>query len=725
MMAALQFDNVSHPWLWLLAVVAGGALLAVIYRDIYLRTERRLTWWLLGLRGVGLVALVLALAKPTWVRRSETVEPGRLAVVVDNSVSMTLPAAGGQARYALAREAVAQLQRGLGDRVVVDLFDINGEPLPRGLPAEPQVARTDLGRAIGQTLAKLRSQPLAAVVLVSDGMDNTGRQGTLLAEDAPVPIHGLGFRDWETESPYDLAVSRVQAPARVIVNNTVKVTVPVQKTGGPATTATVTVKRGSEVFASQTVTLPAGATEQVVSVNITPTEGGSFVFTATVIGEASEKVLANNTRTFPLTVDAEAIRVFYVEGFLRYEYKFVKNRFEDDPDVSLVSVVRRANPERDPSASGGELITAERLRNFEVVILGDMEGDYLSRAEYQALAEWVNEGHALLVLGGYRSFGPTGFRGTPLADVLPVVLADAEPYQTEEAFVLELTEAGERHPIFELAGDRVRDAEQWRSAPALAGASLIKRIKPGAEVLAVNPSFQSAPVVVVHRYGAGRVLVLAVDTTWRWSRMTRVVGQADTLFARFWSQTIRWLAGRDPERKRLPVTVSTDQPDYAVGQPVTIRVERAPDTKGELTVTVAPVDGPPVPVRMQANSATPDVFTGTVYPSGGGRYAVSASLSEAGKLVANETAEFLVQGADWELADTRTNRGVLQSVAAATGGVYYDVESAAELAGKIEGKERRTVQVQRTEYWNSPWLFLVFLGAVSAEWVLRRRNHLV
>jgi hypothetical protein len=35
------------------------------------------------------------------------------------------------------------------------------------------------------------------------------------------------------------------------------------------------------------------------------------------------------------------------------------------------------------------------------------------------------------------------------------------------------------------------------------------------------------------------------------------------------------------------------------------------------------------------------------------------------------------------------------------------------------------VQVSRTEYWDSPWLFAAFLAAVSGEWFLRRRNHLV
>ena len=84
--------------------------------------------------------------------------------------------------------------------------------------------------------------------------------------------------------------------------------------------------------------------------------------------------------------------------------------------------------------------------------------------------KWLDEkDHALLVLGGYRSFGPDGFRGTPLADALPVVFASGPPYQSEEPFSLELTEEGRRHPIFEISGDRVKDAAAWAVGAAALG----------------------------------------------------------------------------------------------------------------------------------------------------------------------------------------------------------------------------------------------------------------
>jgi uncharacterized membrane protein len=739
-LAALRFENVATPWLWLLLTVGGAALLFFTYWGIFRRSERRVTWALMLLRGVGLLALLLALAKPTWTSENTTIDAGHLGVILDNSRSMTLPDANGKPRYAVAREALDRLRKALdadrsGRLLTIDLFDINGTLLEKGVPPDqPTVERTDLARALEAAAARLRSKPLAGLVVISDGMDNTGRQAFKELADMPVPVYGLGFRPVDDAKGFDLAVKQVRAPERAMVNNEIKVEVVVSKSGTPATEATVEVKRGRESFAAQKVSFDSGSGEQKVSLNLTPRQAGSFVFTAEVKGEAGERVLANNYAHFPLRVDVEPIRVLYVEGFLRPEYKFLKNRLEDDPDVNLVSVVRRINPEVAEPRTGKELLTPERLKGFDVVLLGDMEASYLSGPEYQALVHWLDEkGHSLLVLGGYSSFGPDGFRSTPLADVLPVVFADKPPYQSEEPFTLELKKAD--HPIFEVSSDRVKDAAAWRALPPLTGQAVVQRAKPGAEVLAVNPGLlvegQPAVVIATQRSGgAGHVMVLTADTTWRWSRLPRVLGQSDTLYARFWSQTVRWLAGRSQNDQRPLLAVSTDRPDYEVGKKVKVRVVRQPrpdnDLAGmDLAAEVSGPGGKTTPVPLEASSAEPDVFTGTFAPAVGGRYEVTASLTGGGKPPDQQVAEFLVQGSDLELADPGTNRENLRAIANATGGAYLDVEDAEQLAGKVPHKERRLRQVARVEFWNSPWLFCGFLAAVTGEWLLRRRNHLV
>src|SRR5207247_327498 len=132
---------------------AGTWVLFATYRSIGQRSERGiLARALMALRGAGLCALLLALAKPTWTRENELVDAGHVAIVVDNSLSRSLADPSGKSRYALAKGAVDQLRislrsRANGPQVEVDLFDIHGAPLA-DLPEPPRIERTDLVRAL-------------------------------------------------------------------------------------------------------------------------------------------------------------------------------------------------------------------------------------------------------------------------------------------------------------------------------------------------------------------------------------------------------------------------------------------------------------------------------------------------------------------------------------------------------------------------------------------------
>ncbi len=741
------FDSASATWATCLQAAAGVlfglGLSAMVgtYVRIFERSGRPLAWGLLALRVAGIGLLLFILANPVW--KQKNVDPGRVVVVLDDSRSMSLADSGGVTRYDRAKAALDKLKHALesdaaGPRVAVDLYDINGARLDEP-PAAPTVDRTDLTHALQDAVLKARGSHLVTgVVLVSDGMDNTGRQDFRDWEDTSVPIHGLGFPAVET-GDLDLAVRKPTAPERARIHNELRVSVPVAKTGAAAAEATVSLKLGRDVLASQKVSFGPGASEQVVSLAYTPHQAGDFVFTAAVEADAGERYLGNNAAQFPMRIDADPIRVLYVEGFLRYEYKYLKDRLEDDPDVALVSVVRRVNPEGVNGAAGKDVLTADELKKMDVVILGDMEAKYLAPAEYQQLLRWLDEkNHSLLVLGGYKSFGPDGFRATPLAEALPVVFASEPPLQSEESFHLALTDKGQGSPIFTLSGDRVKDAEAWADLPPLQGMSLVARVKPGAEELAVNPglSVEGKPAVVaaVQRAGGGgQVMVLTVDSTWRWSRLPRMIGQSDALYGRFWSQTVRWLAGRGRDEQRPLLTVSTDKAYYDVGKRVQLRIARQPRADADVSATQVAVeivgpDGKPLPPEQtpapRASSGQPDVFTAEFMPEAAGRYGVNATLTAAGKALASQTTEFRAQGADYELADQGTNPANLRALAEATGGVYLDVDRADELAGKIARKDRMGPE-RRYEFWNSPMLFVAFLACVSAEWFLRRWNQMV
>src|SRR5262249_55363562 len=149
---------------------------------------------------------------------------------------------------------------------------------------------------------------------------------------------------------------------------------------------------------------------------------------------------------------------------------------------------------------------------------------------------------------------------------LPVVFSDADS-QTDKTFHLELTDKGKAHPVFVASADAARSEKLWKEAPPLEGMPLVAKAKPGADVLAVNPAMRvgRAPAVAIavqRAPGGGQVMVVCPDTTWMWSRLPRILGHDDNLYSRFWSQAVRWLAGRPMEDERTMLAVRTGEPSY-------------------------------------------------------------------------------------------------------------------------------------------------------------------
>ena len=758
----LTLENFDPAWFWLLVIVLSMAVLAATYHGMRRRSGRNLAWVLLTLRMLGVAALLVALVKPTWKSQIEKSDKPHLAVIVDDSQSMSLPyvpldAAGSAAaeplpRYEAARRWLTDSDAGslLAERFELQLLDMAGRvvPSPGDLPAEPNAEQTDLLRALRAAETHLRGRHGNSVVLISDGRDTTGRTAYLSMQESPLHVFAIGFpqRRPGAGEAVDLAVVSAQAPPRVLVHNEVPVQVVVSKDGGAATEVPLQIERGGRALASQRVALPAGAAQKIVTLSFKPQQPGDFVMTVRLGTAPGESNATNNSRMFPLKVDEKPIRVFYVEGVLRSEYTFLRDRLTDDPDVDLITFVRSANPDRASIAGvlmGGDVLSPERLEQLDVVLLGDFEARMLDERAYEIIRTWVEAGGGLMVLGGYQNLGAQGLVTTPLAEALPVELGTAVE-QIEEPFFFSLTEEGKRHPALFISGDIQQDAAQWQKLPKLRGLAAVGAAKPGATVLSRHPrqgpDGQGLPVLVTQRFGKGQVMLLTADTTWRWSRLARLSGRPDTLYVRFWSQMIRHLAGRDVKEQGPALLVSTDKPAYERGQRVSIRIRRnpaaaIPAAEGQsagVAVTVRSPDGRTTNLPVVPASADPNESTASYFPDRGGRFEITTRLvaaAEAGtRDVANQITEFLVHGSDLELDDPSTNPMLLRRLADPTGGTYADIDDEPALAGMIESlpaEPRIRFETKTKRAWHSPSLFIFFLIVITAEWILRRRNRMV
>jgi hypothetical protein len=340
-----------------------------------------------------------------------------------------------------------------------------------------------------------------------------------------------------------------------------------------------------------------------------------------------------------------------------------------------------------------------------------------------------------------------------LRDILPVEFSAAANPQIEQPLNLRLTDAGREHPIFHLSGDRVRDTGFFHKLPPLDGCSRVAGVKPAAEVLAISSQFtgpngqHALPIMVVQQVGAGRTMVFAVDTTWRWRMVVGGFTGDSSFYERFWGQLVRWMtAEQDEPPQRL--FVSTDQPRYRLGETIELSIQlkgnALNDSKnGEQTKNDS---SPAWKVVAQALDESGKPAPVPLAELGDGKYRGTLAAAQAGRLDLLVTAEPLhVSGpADWapehrpesrvvtvqvdrpdlEALGPRCDRQWLARVAQFSGGSLVAPDELAAWARKLPAEPMQKAVLQTSGAWGD-WLFgSAFLALVCTEWILRRRSQL-
>ncbi len=749
-------------------IVAGSIAAAVLAYTTGLRWRQQAQptrFVLLGLRLAAIVCLLLTILHPAWVSERTVDEKPIVAVVLDDSASMaeaTKPRSheatkenGGNTRYSRAVAVLSgELLPALAESHRLRLYDIEARALQADeLPAAATGSRSPLTDALLRVQSDLRDEPLVGIALLSDGAETSDRPAGGGLERLHVPIHTIDVAGLPEESlqAADLAVQAVSANRRALVGNTVRVFVDVAAEGRPGEVQIpVSLLDGGEVVASRTINWQAGERLTRAELEFVPYRPGEFTYTVAVGGLPGETDLANNRQTFPLTVRAKPLTVLYVDGVLRWEGKFIREALGADPDINVISTVRTVRVGADRGSQG--LLLPEQLSNVDVVILGDVEATYFSTSdELAALCSWVSDsGGSLVLTGGYHSFGPQGFGRTVLRDVLPVEFSASANPQIERPFNLKLTDAGREHPIFQLTRDRVRNTVFFNKLPALEGCSRIAAVKPAAEVLAVNPRLtgpegtQGLPIMIVQQVGAGRSLVFAVDTTWRWRLVVGGFTGDSSFYERFWGQLVRWMASDQTEPPQR-LFVSTDQSRYKLGDTIELNIKLQNVTAGS-TAAENEQASPVWKVFARALDESGQQMHVPLAELGNGKYRGTLGARRPGRLDltvsaeptprANETGfdpdrqaqsrvvTVQVDRPDIETLNPLPNPQWLAQVAQRSGGRSIQPEQIETWARELPADPVRTTVRRTSGTWGDSIFGSAFLLLLCAEWILRRRSQL-
>ena len=450
-----------------------------------------------AIRVAALALILLALANPSFTREDREPLSSVAAVVIDKSPSQSF---GDRTRE------TAQAQQALVDR----LKQVKGLEvrLVEAGQADGETDGTRLFGALSSALSDVPTDRVAGAFLITDGrVHDIPANAAALGFSAPVHALITGRKD---ERDRRIAISA--APRFGIVGQNQTITYRLDDQGVSGEHAHVVVRRDGDVINERTV-----QSGQTVTVDIEIKHAGPNIIEIEASPLENELTLVNNRAVVSIDGVRDKLRVLLVSGEPHAGERTWRNLLKSDPSVDLVHFTILRPPEKQDGTPINELsliafptreLFQQKINEFQLIIFDRYARQgVLPIAYFDNIARYVRGGGAVLVSAGPDYASNTSIWRTPLDSVLP-----AEPVGViEKPFYAHLSDIGKRHPV-------TRGLEGSNSEPPHWSRFFRTVETRNASTPPVMTGADGEPLLLLSRYGEGRVALLLSDHIWLWAR---------------------------------------------------------------------------------------------------------------------------------------------------------------------------------------------------------------
>lgn len=681
------------------------------------------------------------------------VDPKVWADVVQRLQTVTRAEIARRALMAVRRPLVAALEE-LGP---VDLVWFGGvaqplsakqlaSPLERSpLDVLPDATRLDAALRAASTAGPGGKR--LGIVLLTDGRDTASTDTLTVARqlaESNIPVYPVLIGS--TRRPKDLAVVSVDAPQSVYEGDRPRVRVLVATSGFAGISLEVTLDRAEPApqFTPQTQTITGADGPQLVEFELPADELGRQSYLVSVAPQPGETRADNNARPFVIQVVDDRTRVLLADGEPRWEFRYLEAALARDERVKLDAVLFRQPylallprpffPDEWPL--GEEAAAVSPFADYDLVVLGDVPPPELTEELWSRLEEYVADQGGTLVLVAGKSSMPLGLNSPVLRKLLPIQQPRETLFPTStvsppgmRGWTWSLTAEGERQTCLQFATGEDANRALWNVLPGTPWA-IVGEPKPGATVWAwgrpttdAGPRTAAVPLIVHQFYGLGQVVWLASDSTWRWRFRT-----GDQFHHRFWGQLARWAATSKLSAGNQFVQFGPLKAQYSPSEEVEFQARWAArqDQTAQPKTAVAEIrqgDNVVSRVPLTLDSERPRVSNGRAGRLPPGDYLVRLIINEGEGDPLDATFSVIAPPSS-ELADVAANRELLQQLANQTGGQLFEPADLSDLPREFRPFEEVTELPQEQSLWDRWPTFLILIGLLTVEWVVRRVNGL-
>lgn len=596
---------------------------------------------------------------------------------------------------------------------------------------------TLLYESLNRMAAGGRADGRKVSILITDGVNSASRKDVdFSAEVRSRPLIVLPIGDADT-SP-EIRIESVVNPAQLREKDTFVAAVRVAAFNSGPRTLSVSLVEGDDPVASRDVKLEGKGDSQLVELEWLALGVGQKQMRVEVTKLPDEKITDNNSKDISFAVTKDKYRILVCDAFPRWETRYLQNLFKRDPSIEASSVIfepRHAYPGKEPLPMPALPLSLEAWQKFDLVVLGDVDTQQLTKEHQELLVEYVNRGGNLMVLAGINSM-PSAFVGAPLEELLP--MTQSRDQDINGVFVISPAVNRAINPMVRISKTSAQSL--WQSIYGIAPCHRISswsKAKQSAQTLLTardESSGDTHDFLAVQRYGSGRVAFAAAPCFYHLR-----FRYGDRYHVRFWGNVIRGMCVENFGFEGGMVRTLLDRQIWDAGSEVQGRVSvedmgGAPVLGAEFSAVLAK-DGQVVARMMPVADANRPGEYFIRFPNlGSGEY----FLSYEGGIVGDLWKTDLQSQPDPAECRFRVVSGVVpeEMQFPSSEPAFWAKVNELPLGATVHPKtlpmvlaaidiRPETISVVRSRsIWDTWTILLMVIGVAGAEWLLRRTQGL-
>ena len=700
-----------------LLVLAGFAIFT------YYRTNPPLPKYLriiLGtLRIMAIASLFLALLEPVISFSRQYERARHISVLIDRSDSMEKVEKEKSRRSRVDSLMSSSTISNIDNQTELNTYQFAG--VLKDDAENLETDKTAIGTALYEVEKLELAEPADYRILFSDGSSNYGRSPIEAADKSTAPIIAIDMAISTAE--FDIAVTDIEFNPVVFAGQPTEIKVKLGWQGKPAKPIAIRLYDSSKVVTEEkfTATQESGLAE--ANLKFTPDRPGQKILRISVPAQEKETTDKNNSRSFALKILKSKMSVLLAAVNPDYEVGFLKRFYENSERYEVTFI---ATGLKSGNLNGTFPLKQTEINQYDMIILYDPDPSQLQPAAEIIKSYLFDRGGSIWVLMGEKtaSRGPVKW----FYDLLPFSQSANGAIEYRQ-FHAEPVEGNLLHPSNRIADDQQAIRAAWTELPPFE--SLVKCDIIAADAVALAETADPLqpdkrwPVTGFRRHGPGKIFATAALPFWSWKFVSSGFGGNDQLYTKFVEGTSSWL------------TVTEDI------EPVRIRPVKQVFSRGEIVrfdgfaydLGFRPIPGATGHVKLAATGSSGSVDEDLLPKSEGeyaaefnnlpaGKYKWSGKFEKDGRTIKEDAGEILVETYTLEEFD-QGGSTVLAAIADRSGGKYFRFDQFEAAAAMIDTNPVLMSHSGEIVIWGKLWLLVLFLAALSVEWLLRKVFQLI